>query len=244
MHCLLHICPKWNLLALAVLVTSCSSQDGWRGQPPVERLVDLRTEIPDLRIDLRYGTQRNVTGKPLYPAGMPCLAHQKTTQKLVKAQDFLRGRGYGLKIWDAWRPPEVQLLLHRHGADTGMFLDPKSGWSRHCAGIAVDATLVDANGIEQRMPTYFDEDLHHAAREYTGNDPEIRRNIQLLRQAMEQSGFATLESEWWHFDDEDYLRKPQPVVFGHELGLDFGVQVPGRVIRSGSTLLLAEPSEP
>lgn len=230
-----------QLLIWATLLSSCSSHDR---SPSKDRLVDLRKQIPDLAIDLRYATSTNVTRQPLYPATMPCYAHKETAKKLAKAQAFLRSRGFGLKIWDAWRPPEVQVLLHRHGETTGLFLDPKNGWSRHCAGIAIDATLVDKNGIEQRMPTYFDEDLHRAAREYSGDDPIIKRNVQILRQAMEQAGFATLESEWWHFDDEDYLRNPQPVVFGHELNLHFDVDLPGRITRIGSTLLLAEPMEP
>lgn len=182
-------------------------------------LVDVRAFIPGIAIDLRYATSRNVANRAIYPARMPCLLRIETAQKLKTAQELLRAQGYGLRVWDAYRPPEVQEELHRHGGSTGMFLSPESGWSRHCGGIAVDLTLVDAHGTEQRMPTYFDEDFANASRHYRGNDPEVRRNLQILNGAMKQAGFTQLESEWWHFDDADYVSNPQPVVFGHQLAI-------------------------
>lgn len=182
-------------------------------------LVDVRAFIPGIAIDLRYTTPRNVTQRAIYPARMPCLLRIETAEKLKTAQTLLSAQGYGLRIWDAYRPPEVQEELHRHGGSTGMFLSPETGWSRHCGGIAVDLTLVDARGTEQRMPTYFDEDFANASRHYRGNDPEVRRNLQILQAAMKQAGFTQLESEWWHFDDADYVSNPQPVVFGHQLAI-------------------------
>lgn len=183
-------------------------------------LVDVRSVVPGISMDLRYGTAANVTGRPLYPAGMPCLLHRDTAAKLQTAQSLLRSQGYGLRIWDGYRPPEVQQALYQAGAATRMFLSPENaGWSRHCGGIAVDATLVDAEGREQRMPTAFDAGLHHASSTYRGGDPVIARNLQILHQAMKQAGFEPAAAEWWHFDDGDYVRNPQPVVFGHELGI-------------------------
>lgn len=183
-------------------------------------LVEVRSVVPDLAIDLRYCTAANVTGRPLYPAGMPCLLHRDTAAKLQTAQALLRSQGYGLRIWDGYRPPEVQQRLYEAGAATRMFLSPENaGWSRHCGGIAVDATLVDAAGREQRMPTGFDAGLHNASSTYRGGDPVIARNLQILHQAMKQAGFEPAAAEWWHFDDGDYVRNPQPVIFGSELGI-------------------------
>lgn len=181
-------------------------------------LVDVRAVVPDIAVDLRYGTARNVTNAPVYPPDMPCLLRASTVQRLRKAQDLLRAQGYGLRIWDAWRPPEAQVLLSRRDS-AGMFLAPKNGWSRHCAGISLDATLVDRNGVEQRMPTYFDEDLPRAQTTYNGTDPVVQRNLFILHGAMRRSGLIPLPGEWWHFDDIDFLYKPQPIVYGHKLGL-------------------------
>lgn len=182
-------------------------------------LVDVGRVIPGIGIDLRYATTDNVTAQPIYPAHMPCLLRTETAEKLKLAQAILRAQGYGLKIWDAYRPPEAQETLHKAGGGTGMFLSPNAGWSRHCGGIAVDLTLVDARGQEQRMPTGFDQDFPHASVNYTGSDPLVRHNLQILKAAMKQAGFIQLESEWWHFDDAEYLYNPQPVIYGWRLAL-------------------------
>ena len=182
-------------------------------------LVEVRKVIPGISIDLRYATASNITGQPIYPPGMPCLLRTETAKKLKQAQTILHAQGYGLRIWDAYRPPEVQETLHKHASSTGMFLSPDTGWSRHCGGIAVDLTLVDAHGREQRMPTGFDQDLAHAGIHYHGNDPLVKQNLQILQAAMKQAGFIQLESEWWHFDDAEYLTNPQPVIYGWRIAL-------------------------
>jgi D-alanyl-D-alanine dipeptidase len=183
-------------------------------------LVDIHEVIPDISIDLRYGTAENVTGRPLYPKRMPCLLHRQTAEKLRAAQALLRSQGYGIRVWDGYRPPEVQQALYQAGAATNMFLSPETaGWSRHCGGIAVDVTLVDASGREQRMPTAFDAGLENASATYRGGDPVIARNVQLLQQAMRQVGFAPAAAEWWHFDDSDFVQNPQPIVYGRQLGI-------------------------
>jgi len=183
-------------------------------------LVDVRAAIPDIAVDLRYGTRRNVARRAIYPPEMPCLLRASTVERLRKAQATLRAQGYGLRIWDAWRPPEAQQVLYRHGGGTGMFLDPRVGWSRHCGGVSLDATLVDLYGVEQRLPTYFDEDLGRAGSYQTPADPAIRRNLQILHGAMRGAGLVPLQAEWWHFDDRDYLNAPIPVVYGRSIGVN------------------------
>lgn len=183
-------------------------------------LVDVRSFIPGISIDLRYTTAENVTGRPLYPRRMPCLLRRETAVKLKEAHEALRAQGYGIRLWDAYRPPEVQEKLHAAGADTHMFLSPETmGWSRHCGGIAVDVTLVNASNHEQRMPTGFDAGLRNAAAKYQGGDPVVARNLQLLQRAMLRAGFSQARAEWWHFDDGDFVNNPQPIIYGHELAI-------------------------
>ena len=181
--------------------------------------MDIRRAIPGISVDLRYATAQNVTGRALYPADMPCLLRASTAEKLKKAQALLQAHGLGLKVWDAWRPPEAHQLLHDYGAQTGLFLDPRHGWSRHCGGVSVDATLVDSKGIEQRMPTYFDEDLSKTSSRQLTDDPEIRRNLTVLHRAMKSAGFQPLPGEWWHFDDLEFLHHPIPVIMGKRIGI-------------------------
>lgn len=195
--------------------------DGDPSGVPVPALVDVRRWVPGIQVELKYATNRNVTKQVLYPPNMPCLLHPKTAEKLLAAQMFLQARGYGLKVWDAWRPPEVQLSLFDHGGYTGMFTDPRIMWSRHCSGTAVDVTLVDDRGKELRMPTGFDTGGRAAHYVYTGDDKKVREHMRLLQIAMTNAGFSILDNEWWHFDDAEYnARAVPPVVFTSEVGVE------------------------
>lgn len=183
-------------------------------------LVDVRSAIPGISIDLRYATADNVARRPLYDKRLPCLMRRETAAKLRQAQAMLRAQGYGIRLWDAYRPPEVQEILFQAGASTRMFLSPETtGWSRHCGGIAVDVTLVDSQNREMRLPTGFDAGLQNAEADYKGSDPEIRRNLQILQAAMRQAGFTQVTAEWWHFDDGDFAQNPQPIIYAHQLAI-------------------------
>lgn len=183
-------------------------------------LVDVRSVSPSISVDLRYSTAGNVARRPLYDKRLPCLLRRETAEKLRNAQTLLQAQGYGIRLWDAYRPPEVQEILAQVGASTRMFLSPETaGWSRHCGGIAVDVTLVDSQNRELRLPTGFDAGLKNAAADYRGPDAEIRRNLEILQAAMRQAGFTQVTAEWWHFDDGDFVQKPQPIVYGHQLAI-------------------------
>jgi D-alanyl-D-alanine dipeptidase len=192
-------------------VTAAAAQRG---------LVDTRYYLPDVPYELLYRTKKNVCWQPLYPQDMPCLLHVTTVRKLQVAQQILRSQGYGLKIWDAWRPPEVQEALFDHGGYTGMFTPPSLMWSRHCSGTAVDVTLVDASGRELEMPTGFDEASPRAAHTSLLPPEDVRQRRLTLQLAMTAAGFSMLSTEWWHFDDAQYDQGGvPPVVFASEVGL-------------------------
>lgn len=211
----------------AVLLTGCGSPHC--RAPGVPRdirrraqragLVEVRDLAPDVSIDLRYRTAANVTGRPLYPSDMPCLLRRSTAERLAAAQARLRTQGYGLRIWDGWRPPEAHQRLHDHGQSTGLFLNPDSGWSRHCGGISVDATLIDSKGREQAMPTYFDENLAAAASDTRHPSPTVRSNLRRLHEVMEEAGLKPLPGEWWHFDDLEFLYTSIPVIRARDLAI-------------------------
>jgi D-alanyl-D-alanine dipeptidase len=217
------------LLSAALLAACAGSRDARLTEAMRERtlqratgygLVDVAAVIPGISIDLRYASRNNLTGRPLYPDYMPCLLLASTAERLRHAQALLNAQGYGLRIWDAWRPPELQERLNRASGRTGLFLDPDVGWSRHCGGISVDATLVDLHGNEQRLPTAFDEQLGQAAATaYSGSDPIIRRNLTILHSAMRTAGLIPLTEEWWHFDDAEHIHAPVPIIRGPQIGV-------------------------
>ena len=174
-------------------------------------LVDLRKLDPSIVVDLRYATAENVTHQVLYPRDMPALVRPSVGDRLVAAQTFLRAHGYGLKIWDAYRPRSAQQKLWEVTRTGSYVADPSSGiGSMHTRGAAVDATLVDRTGHEVAMPTEFDNFTPAAMLVYRGTDTGVRANLLMLQRAMARVGFYGLRTEWWHFCAEDWA-KYQPV---------------------------------
>ncbi len=182
-------------------------------------LVDVERFVPGLFYDLRYKTSNNVMGRPLYPANMPCLLKRETAMRLKRAREIVARRGFSLKIWDGWRPPEVQALFYEQLGHTGLFLDPLIMWSRHCTGTAVDVTLVTEKGRHVAMPTDFDEAGSRAR--YDGKEANLaqRKNLATLQHAMHDVGFLLIDTEWWHFDDGDFAFNQPRVVSAKDLGL-------------------------
>ena len=133
-------------------------------------------------------------------------------KRLAIAQKYLRKKGYGLKIWDAYRPQSAQEQLWRLTQNRSFVADPKEGrGSMHIRGAAVDATLIDAERRDVPMPTDFDSFTPAAFLEYKGRDPSVRANLKLLQKAMAHGGFYGLRTEWWHFCAPDWKEfSPEP----------------------------------
>jgi D-alanyl-D-alanine dipeptidase len=161
-------------------------------------------------VDLRYAGPNNFTHHPLYPPGMPALVRFSVAQRLVFVQKYLKERGYGLKIWDAYRPKLAQEKLWEAAKNNDYVADPKEGGigSMHTRGAAVDATLVDRKGKDVPMPTDFDNFTPAAMLEYQGPNPVVRSNLKLLQKAMARAGFYGLRIEWWHFCAGDWTTYP------------------------------------
>ncbi len=165
-----------------------------------EPLVDLHDVDPTIEVDLRYASKQNLARRPLYPPGTRAFVRVSVAQRLALAQTFLKERGYRLKIWDAYRPPEVQALLWQLAPNESFVADPAAGrGSLHGWGVAVDATMVDAEGNNAHMPTDFDDFTPAAFMHYKGGDALVRYNLRLLQSAMARAGFLGLRTEWWHF---------------------------------------------
>lgn len=171
--------------------------------------VDINRVDKSIIIDLRYASSNNVAGRPLYPPGTRALVRAAVARRLVVAQQYLRKKRYGLKIWDAYRPQSTQEKLWQTTHNRSFVADPKEGrGSMHIRGAAVDATLVDDAGREVPMPTDFDSFTPAALLEYKGGDPIVRANLKLLQKAMAHGGFYGQRTEWWHFCVPDWKRFP------------------------------------
>jgi D-alanyl-D-alanine dipeptidase len=119
-------------------------------------LVDVQKMIPGVVLDIRYATTNNFTGQQLYPfAG--CYLRRAAAEKLAAVQAELQPLGYGLKIYDGYRPLSVQRKMWEVFPQPGYVADPKKG-SRHNRGAAVDVTLIRlSDGTELPMPTPYDD---------------------------------------------------------------------------------------
>lgn len=166
--------------------------------------VRLRDYIPDVVIELRYATSNNFTGGVIYDFSDVYLRYS-TVLKLMDVQGELRQQGYLLKIWDAFRPIEAQRKLWQAKPDPNYVSNPDTGTNSHSRGNTIDVTLVNAEGREVEMPSGFDEFNTFADRDYSDCTDAAAENAKLLESVMEKYGFEGLQSEWWHFtENQDY----------------------------------------
>ena len=194
-----------KLAAVSLLLLACGAVAA-PGAKPEPDLVDVRAFDPAIVVELRYAGTRNIAGRALYPPSLPPLVRPSVARKLAYAQSLLRPRGYGLKIWDAYRPPSAHEQLWKLSPDRRYVAEPKTGGSLHTWGVAVDATLVDLEGKEVEMPTDFDEFKPAATLYYAGPDALVRRNLRFLQAALARAGFYGLRTEWWHFVVKDWKK--------------------------------------
>jgi D-alanyl-D-alanine dipeptidase len=164
--------------------------------------VRVRDYIPDLVTDLRYATSNNFTGGVVYDFTDVYLRYS-TVLKLMKVQDELRQQGLMLKVWDGFRPLEAQWKLWNAKPDPVYVSHPVNGTNSHARGNTIDVTLVNAQGKEVEMPTGFDDFTSFADRDYSDCTDAAAANATLLQEIMEKYGFTGLQTEWWHFSDED-----------------------------------------
>lgn len=156
--------------------------------------------IPDIQTELKYATADNFTGKVIYEFSTVYLRYG-TVQKLAAVQADLRELGYGLKIWDGFRPVAAQFKLWEICPDDRYVADPRRGFSSHSRGNTVDVTLVDAEGRDVEMPSEFDDFSAKADRDYSDCTKTAADNALIMEVLMEKHGFNPYFSEWWHFTD-------------------------------------------
>ncbi|HEX8281571.1 MAG TPA: M15 family metallopeptidase [Chthoniobacterales bacterium] len=167
---------------------------------PEPELVDIRKVDPTIVVELRYAGSRNIAQRPIYPEKMPALVRPGLAAQLVVAQNYLRERGFRLKIWDAYRPKAAHEQLWQLYPNKAFVANPADGiGSLHTWGVAVDATLVDDEGRDVLMPTDFDEFTPAAVLRYAGGDALVRTHLHTLQRAMARAGFFGMRTEWWHF---------------------------------------------
>jgi zinc D-Ala-D-Ala dipeptidase len=174
--------------------------------------------VSGVRWDAKYATWDNFTGKPVdgYLANR-IVGSTALCAGLKRAQEGGASLGFGLLLWDGYRPqravecflrwttqPEDGLTKLRHYPNIDRFQIVQQGYvaskSGHSRGSAIDLTLFYlATGA--LVPMGGDHDVmdrrsHHGAR---GISPVEAENRRALCSIMEASGFKSFECEWWHY---------------------------------------------
>ncbi len=145
------------LLNLAMVATaSAESRPG--------HMVYLRTIDPSIEQDMRYASAHNFTGRALEGYGAAeCLLSLETAQALARVQSSLRVEGYGLKVFDCYRPNRAVADMGRFATEPGdprktefyPRVDKQDFWrlgyvarvSGHSKGSTVDLTLTGPQAL-------------------------------------------------------------------------------------------------
>lgn len=180
--------------------------------------VFLDEVLRGVRWDAKYATWDNFTGTPVvgYEVNRIVGSHA-LADALLKAQSRAAAVGFGLLLWDGYRPqravnrflewstesedghtkqrfyPQISRAeMFTHG-----YVAPRSGHSR---GSAVDLTLyrLDTGELAPMGGRHdlMDERSHHGARGLSDIEAQHRRRLCSI---MEHSGFARYDCEWWHY---------------------------------------------
>lgn len=175
-------------------------------------LVDISRKDSTIQVYLMYAYPENIMGDVVYEGMTKAWLRPEAAEKLLKAQELLKKEhpGYTLIVYDAARPMKVQQRMWDlvKGTDkTNYVSNPANGGGLHNYGMAVDVSILDANGKPLPMGSpvdFFGEEAHTDQEEVLLESGKITReefnNRRLLRRLMQNAGFRTIVYEWWHFN--------------------------------------------
>ncbi len=155
-----------------------------------------------IQIDLKYATQDNILGRAVYHPKAQAYLLQPAAQALHRVAQMLAPQGFGLWIYDAYRPWSVTKTFWDSVSvsERDYFADPDQG-SMHNRGLAVDLSLFFLNsGQEVEMPSLFDETTPRAWHNYEDCSDQAKRHRKTLKSAMIGQGFVPVPNEWWHYN--------------------------------------------
>lgn len=204
--------------AIVLMAGTCAATG--HGAELPQHFVYLSDIDPTVRQDIRYAGTDDFTSAPVpgYRAA-ECVLTEEAAQALAAVQSELSTKGYGLLVYDCYRPakavagfvewasrpgpadPDHNPHVPRGRLIAGGYIGARSG---HSSGSTIDLTLT-LNGKPLSMGTGFDFFDPLAYTNSSKIPAEARANRQRLVQAMTRAGFANYRREWWHFR---YRREP------------------------------------
>jgi zinc D-Ala-D-Ala dipeptidase len=160
--------------------------------------VNLKDYSDEFVYDMKYATTNNFLKSKVYDCA-ECFLRLKTVKALIKANEKFIKKGYRIKLFDCYRPLDIQKKMWALVPNPTYVADPAKG-SIHNRGGAVDLTLVTLEGKEVDMGTTFDFFGKEASHGHPFSDRKIMDNRKMLKKIMLQNGFKAFDSEWWHYN--------------------------------------------
>ncbi|MFV8333369.1 M15 family metallopeptidase [Flavobacterium sp. GSP14] len=193
------------LLCTFLCIISCKSQtivfDAKENNSSIindTTFVNLKDYSLDFVYDMKYATTDNFLKAKVYDCEA-CFLRLKTVTALVEVNKKFMKKGFKIKIFDCYRPLDIQKKMWKIVSNPEYVANPAKG-SVHNRGGAVDITLVDASGKELNMGTSFDFFGIEASHNYPNVSMEVKKNRILIRTLMTSNGFNSFDSEWWHYN--------------------------------------------
>lgn len=174
-------------------------------------LINVRELDSSIVVRLLYADTANFVKRQIYSNLRDAFLQKEAARKLVAALQYLKNRhpDHTLIIYDAARPQKAQLIMWEHVRNTPMrsYVASPARVSMHSYGVAIDLSILNAEGDELDMgtPVDFLDALAEPRREqeYLAAGKLTQKQIdnrQLLRTIMREAGFRSIPNEWWHYE--------------------------------------------
>ena len=195
---ILIICSLFCIVSCKSQVSSVTKAEKSKVVLNDTTFVNLKDYSSDFVYDMKYATVDNFLKAKVYDCA-ECFLRLKNVNALIEANKKFIKKGYRIKLFDCYRPLDIQKRMWEIVSNPEYVANPATG-SIHNRGGAVDITLVDRSGNELEMGTTFDFFGKEASHNYTNFSPKIINNRKLLKSVMIESGFNSFDSEWWHYN--------------------------------------------
>ena len=166
-----------------------------------KKLVDLKKLDDEFQLDIRYASTNNFMRSKFYK-NERAFFNMSAADRLIEAKNDLKELGYGIIIYDAYRPWFVTKMFWEGTPENlkHFVANPENG-SSHNKGCAIDIGLYDIEtGESIVMISGYDEFTERAYPNYMGGSKKQRDIRDMLIQVMERNDFTVYEYEWWHFN--------------------------------------------
>lgn len=171
-------------------------------------ITDTMLQENNMYKNLVYTTSNNFVGMSVYPKDMPLMMNKETWQKLIKINNELKLKGFCIKIYDAYRPIEIQKIFwesfyNTHGYyDETLVATPNKYGTHNITINAIDILLANLDGTNAELPCEFDDFSEKANIYYNNCTETAKHNRDLLISTAQKHGLLVNIDEWWHFFDD------------------------------------------